>query len=73
MHVDTYIVERKKPPFHRFGLGGASKRRQEHPLPIPFELPRKFQAKVHVGLGNGNLTGCARAKLITSIAEAIYI
>lgn len=49
-----------------------SKRNQEPPLPTPFELPQNFQPKVQVGLDAQNLTGTARGKFVTSIAEAIY-
>ena len=50
----------------------ASKKKQESGLPMPFELPRNFQPKIQAGLDEENLTGKARAKFITSIAEAIY-
>ena len=49
-----------------------SKKKQEPQLPIPFELPRNFQPNIQAGLDENNLTGRARAKFITSIAEAIY-
>lgn len=39
---------------------------------MPFELPRNFQPNIQAGLDEQNLTGRARAKFITSIAEAMY-
>ena len=39
---------------------------------MPFDLPRNFQPNIQAGLDEKNLTGRARAKFITSIAEAIY-
>ena len=39
---------------------------------MPFELPRNFQPNIQSGLDEQNLTGKARAKFITSIAEAMY-
>lgn len=39
---------------------------------MPFELPCNFQPNIQAGLDDKNLTGRARAKFITSIAEAIY-
>lgn len=50
----------------------ASKRKQEPALPIPLDLPHNFQPKIQEGLDQKNLTGRARAKFITSIAEAMY-
>ena len=50
----------------------ASKKKQEPQLPMPFDLPRNFQPNIEAGLNEENLTGKARAKFITSIAEAIY-
>lgn len=50
----------------------ASKKKRESGLPMPFELPRNFQPNIQAGLDDKNLTGRARAKFITSIAEAIY-
>ncbi len=50
----------------------ASKRKQEPALPTPFELPRNFQPRIQAGLDDKNLTGRARAKFVTSVAEAIY-
>ena len=50
----------------------ASKKKQEGALPTPFELPINFQPKIQEGLDEKNLTGRARAKFITAIAEAIY-
>ena len=50
----------------------ASTRKQEPPLPMWFDLSRNFQPKIQAGLDEKNLTGWARAKLITSITEAIY-
>ena len=49
-----------------------SKKKQEPQLPMPFDLPRNFQPNIQAGLDEKNLTGRARAKFITSIAEAIY-
>ena len=39
---------------------------------MPFDLPLNFQPYIQAGLDEENLTGKARAKFITSIAEAIY-
>ena len=50
----------------------ASKRKQESPLPRPFELPQNFQCSVLEGLQNKSLTGKARSKFITAIARAIF-
>ena len=50
----------------------ASKRKQEPELPIPFDMPRNFQPYIQLGLDQENLTGKARAKIITTIAESIY-
>lgn len=50
----------------------ASKKKQELKLPMPFELPHNFQPNIQAGLDEQNLTGKARAKFITSIAEAMY-
>ena len=45
---------------------------QEQPLPIPFELPSNFQQKIMIGLEEQRLVGRARAKFITTIAEAMF-
>ena len=45
---------------------------QERPLPIPFELPSNFQQKIMIGLEEQRLVGRARAKFITTIAEAMF-
>ena len=50
----------------------ASKKKQEPPLPRPFELPQNFQFSVLEGLLNKNLTGKSRSKFITAIAGAIF-
>ena len=50
----------------------ASKRKQEAPLPRPFQLPINFQPNIQTGLDKHNLTGRTRAKFITAVAEAIY-
>lgn len=47
-------------------------RKQERPLPIPFELPSNFQQKIMIGLEEQRLVGRARAKFITTIAEAMF-
>lgn len=39
---------------------------------MPFDLPLNFQPYIQAGLDEENLTGKARAKFITSIAEAVY-
>ena len=44
----------------------------EQPLPIPFELPSNFQQKIMIGLEEQRLVGRARAKFITTIAEAMF-
>lgn len=50
----------------------ASKRKQEPPLPTPFEMPRNYPTKIQAGLDEKSLTGRARAKFITTIAESVY-
>lgn len=45
---------------------------QERPLPIPFELPSNFQQKIMIALEEQRLVGRARAKFITTIAEAMF-
>jgi len=51
---------------------GRKQQMQERPLPIPFELPSNFQQKIMVGLKEQQLVGRARAKFITTIAEAMF-
>lgn len=54
-------------------VGGVKKQQmQECPLPIPFELPTNFQQKIMIGLEEQRLVGRARAKFITTIAEAMF-
>lgn len=50
----------------------ASKRNQEPLQPMPFELPTNFQHVIQEALDHQSLTGRARAKFITTIAESIY-
>jgi hypothetical protein len=50
----------------------ASKKKREAQLPMPFDLPLNFQPNIQAGLDEENLTGEARAKFITSMAESIY-
>ena len=47
-------------------------RKQEPPLPMPFDLPRNFPTTVQIGLDQQALTGRPRAKFITTIAQAVY-
>ena len=49
-----------------------SKRKQEDPLPMPFQLPTNFPPRVSDGLEKKTLYGKAHAKFITTIAQAIY-
>lgn len=49
-----------------------SKRKQEPPLPRPFDLPANFSPQVMAGLESENLVGNARTKFITAIANAIF-
>ncbi len=50
----------------------ASKKKQELGLPMPFDVQRNIQPYIQAGLDNESLTGKARGKFITSIAEAVY-
>lgn len=53
----------------------ASKKKQEPPLPIPFDLPINFQPKIREGMRKEHLTSRARGargKFVTAIAEAMY-
>ena len=47
-------------------------RKQEPPLPMPFDQPRNFPTVLQVGLDQHALTGKAQAKLVTTIAQAVY-
>lgn len=49
-----------------------TKREPEPPLPTPFELPRNYPPLVMSELSNNKLSGKGKAKLISSIAAAIY-
>ena len=50
----------------------ASKRKQEPPLCMPFELPINFPEDISVGLAEKHLIGRKRSKFVTKIAEAMY-
>ena len=49
-----------------------SKRKQEPPLHMPFELPINFPENIKVGLAEKQLVGRKRSKFVTKIAEAMY-
>lgn len=49
-----------------------TKKEQELPLPIPFELPRNFRASVMAELEKGFLSGEGKTKFIGSVAAAIF-
>ena len=49
-----------------------TKRQSEAPLPIPFELPYNYPAKVMADLQNGMLTGKGKTKFVSSVAAAIF-
>lgn len=49
-----------------------SKRGQEPPLPRPFGLPQNFSDLITKSLSEKNITGKARTKFITVIAQSIY-
>lgn len=49
-----------------------TKKGQEEPLRMPFELPRNYPQVVMADLEQGKLSGKARAKFISSIASAIF-
>ena len=53
-------------------LAFASKRKQEPPLQMPFELPINFPENIKVGLAEKQLAGRKRSKFVTKIAEAMY-
>ena len=57
---------------HIMGGGMRKQHIQERPLPIPFELPSNFQQKIMIALEEQRLVGRARAKFITTIAEAMF-
>ena len=50
----------------------ASKRKQEPPLHIPFELPANYPENIKVALSEKYLVGKNRSKFVTKIAEAMY-
>ena len=50
----------------------ASKRRQEAPLKMPFELLANFPDVITDGLSKKHLVGKPRSKFVTKIAEALY-
>ncbi len=49
-----------------------SVRKQEMPLPKPFEVPHNFTPNVEDALESKSLNGKTRAKFITLIAQSIY-
>ena len=49
-----------------------TKRQPEAPLPIPFELPYNYPAKVMADLQDGMLTGKGKTKFVSSVAAAIF-
>ena len=53
-------------------FGRITARKPEPPLPMPFDLPRNFPTAVQIGLDEKALTGRARAKFITTIAQAVF-
>lgn len=50
----------------------ASKRKQEKPLPFPFDLPQNYPPIVMRDLAKNMLSGKARTKLIATVASAIF-
>ena len=54
------------------GSAIVSKRKQEQPLPRPFDLPTNFSPQVMAGLESESLVGHARTKFITAITNAIF-
>ena len=48
------------------------KREQEPPLPRPFPLPANYRAGIAQGLKDGKLYGFKKAKLMSSVADAIF-
>ena len=61
-----FTVAQLKGPLH------VSKRKQEPPLPRPFDLPTNFSPQIMAGLESENLVGHPRTKFITAIANAIF-
>ena len=53
------------------GLKIHSKRNQEPPLPRPFPLPTNYRQAIAHGLKEGKLVGFQKAKLISTVANAI--
>jgi len=51
----------------------ASKRKQEPPLKMPFQLPINFPDNIKDGLANEHLVGKPRSKFVTKIAEALFV
>lgn len=50
----------------------ATKKKQEPPLPLPFELPRNYKPEVMVGLENGFLSATAKSKFLGDVAAAVF-
>ena len=48
-------------------------KKSEKPLPRPFQLPENYPRIVQEGLAVGSLTGRARTKFLTTVAEAVHM
>ena len=50
----------------------ATKKKQEPPLPIPFELPRNYKPEVMAGLEKNFFSGTVVTKFLAAVAAAIF-
>ena len=77
---DVDVKDEVNHPRKRFKLDSSAsshqkiqkKKKEEPPLPQPFQLPRNYPKSVEEGIESGNLTGKARTKFISSVAAAIF-
>ena len=65
-------LEPNSPKRRRLDPLPLTKRKQEAPLPRPFEVPKNFPEAISLALQNKKLTGRTRTKFITIIAHSIY-
>lgn len=60
------------PAVVKIAVPSISKRKQESRLPRPFQLPVNFNPTIADALRNETLSGKARTKFVSVIAEAIF-
>lgn len=58
--------------FRRCNPRVITKRKEESPLPMPFELPRNYEPSVMAALKKKMLSGRSKGKFIKAVAAAIF-